>query len=189
MDYGCIKRDFIIRTWEIVKQYDTHVLGNVDEENEFEVTLLMNCLLGLLVYPAAVASKRENQSNFNDWLTQDKVVDVGSDWGLEQDYFKSAGYKDEKAITIEQLTLRNCIRQMRNSASHADFKVHDDGSKSGKLRVVVFEDNINQDGFHLEMPVENLRHLICKLARSALDNIECPEPYPGDISQLFIECS
>ncbi|MBW4458089.1 MAG: hypothetical protein KME55_38795 [Nostoc indistinguendum CM1-VF10] len=64
MEYDEIfQRDFIARTLEIVEQYEKYVMKCVSENQQFEVTLLINCLLDKIV--------RKNQIYFNtitiDW--------------------------------------------------------------------------------------------------------------------------
>lgn len=51
MEYENFGRDFIARTLIILNQYETLVMVNIAESEQFEVTLLLNCLLGLLVFP------------------------------------------------------------------------------------------------------------------------------------------
>jgi hypothetical protein len=125
-----MEHDFIQRTLEIIEQFEP-------KEHEREVTLQLNCLLGLLSYPQQIAA--HDQGSLNKWLTSDKVGKVGPEWGIQPDYIKCPGYKrvenkeGEKCpccgqalsenklepFDIKKLTLRNLIRQMRNAAAHA----------------------------------------------------------------------
>jgi hypothetical protein len=72
--YYQFERDFIRRTLKRLDQYAELVLGRVAPDNEYEVTLLMNCLLGLLVYPQQIATGTPHQKRFSNWLTHEFVI-------------------------------------------------------------------------------------------------------------------
>lgn len=171
-NYLQMERDFIERTLQIIDQYE-ELRKQFPPDNQYEVTLLMNCVLGLLVYPQQIASKPEFAPYFNRWLTADLVVNVGREWGITPHGIKSAGYKNGKnkeqiKITLEQLTLRNLIRQMRNTAAHAAFYVND---ISHQIECIEFRDASRPDGFHIVVPVSSLSTFVIKLAESALNHL------------------
>jgi len=168
-NYVQMERDFIERTLHIIHQYD-ELCSQLPLDNQYEVTLLMNCALGLLVYPQQIASRREFSRYFNAWLTADLVINVGHEWGITPQDVISAGYKNdnETKITVEQLTLRNLIRQMRNTAAHAAFYVSD---TSHQIERIEFRDASRSDGFHVILPVASLSTFVTKLAESALDRL------------------
>jgi hypothetical protein len=169
-DYVKIERDFIERTLKIIDQYEELVRGRIGPEHEYEVTLLMNCLLGLLIYPQQLADQQQWRGG--RWLTKDLVKDVGYEWGLQTDYIRSAGYKhDGTPVSVGELTLRNLVRQMRNAAAHACFKVTEGGVNSGQICEVEFQDTERTDGFHIVIPVISLEQFVRRLAESALKNI------------------
>ncbi|MCI0711124.1 MAG: hypothetical protein L0154_13285 [Chloroflexi bacterium] len=99
-DYVQMERDFIERTLKIIDQYERLVRGKVDLDKEYEVTLLMNCLLGLLIYPQQMAI----QKNMDRWLAKEFVTNAGSEWGLRREDFKSAGYKKNKKKDGDEYT-------------------------------------------------------------------------------------
>ena len=171
-NYLQMERDFIERTLKIIDQYEELVRPNLPPNDQFEVTLLMNCLLGLLVYPQQIAANRDMQKPFDRWLTNDFVAAVGHEWGIYRDYVLRAGYKreDERWIKIEwqQLTVRNLVRQMRNAVAHASFRVDD---TTHQIDAIWFEDKENKDGFLLKLPVVELEHFTRKLASSALEKL------------------
>jgi hypothetical protein len=166
--YEKIERDFIERTLRILDQYDELVRGHVDQAHEYEVTLLLNCLLGLLIYPQQVA----HQKRMDRWLTRELVMDHGHVWGIKPEYVKSAGYKsgskDAEAISIEQLTLRNLLRQMRNTAAHASFSATGRALDYAQIEAIVFQSKERTDDFHLVMPVASLERFVRKLASESL---------------------
>ena len=50
MEYVNLEIDFIDRTLKILKQYEDR-LAEKEHNERFEITLLINCLLGLLIVP------------------------------------------------------------------------------------------------------------------------------------------
>lgn len=107
--------DFIERTQKILKQYQEL---SIDEKNKYEVTLFVNCLVGLLIVP--------QQEWFNDLpetlLTKDE-------WGI-----------DPNTISIregEEKNIKNFVRHLRNSLSHYNFRFQ---SKNERISSVRFED-------------------------------------------------
>jgi hypothetical protein len=166
-NYVQIERDFIERTLKIIDQYGEIVQQQLAIDQQFEVTLLMNCLLGLLVYPQQLATKRRFTKFFNLWLTEDLIENLSDDWGIQPEYIENAGYKDGNKISLQQLTLRNMIRQMRNASAHASFGVNDN---THMIETVAFGDSA-ENGFRLVLPVGSLEKFVRKLAQSALDNI------------------
>jgi len=179
-DYQQMNSDFIRRTLRIIDQYEELVRGKVPFKNEYEVTLLMNCLLGLLIYPQQLA----HHNQWQDWLTDELVIDVGDEWGISPDDVQSPGHVWEEyrtdegvnrrrqvAIRLEELTMRNLLRQMRNTATHAHFRVSAHVSGSGQIGKIVFDDERRSMRFHVELPISSLETFVRKLALSALDNI------------------
>lgn len=171
MRYEHVTISFIERTQKLLEQYDELVMNRVDEKHQFEVTLLLNCLMGLLVFPQQLAIR--DQKKFGQWLTQDLVKEVGSDWGIAEQNVQRAGHrlKDDKpiVITFEQLTIRNLIRQMRNCIAHASL-VAESEDKEGKAIIskVVFKAGDDSADLHFWLPVSNLRLFANKIADSAI---------------------
>jgi hypothetical protein len=166
--YEKIEHDFIERTLTILDQYHELVIGHVDQVHEYEVTLLLNCLLGLLIYPQQIA----HQNRKDSWLSKDYVINHGHAWGIKPEYVKRAGYKsgnkESELISLEQLTLRNLLRQMRNTAAHASFSANGRDLDDGRLEEVVFQSHERTDDFHLVMPVASLERFVRKLAEESL---------------------
>ncbi|MBK9123484.1 MAG: hypothetical protein IPM16_10265 [Chloroflexi bacterium] len=179
-NYSTIERDFIKRTLEIIDQYEKLARAVPPPENQYEVTLLLNCLLGLLVYPQQLAGDN-HESRFEGWLTSDLFVDVHKEWGLDPEDLISPEYKlnnkrprTEFAITVDQLTMRNLVRQLRNTIAHARFS-DPKREESGHITHVEFKDDDDPErpgGFHLRLPVERLEAFVRKLAASALERLE-----------------
>lgn len=140
MEYEIFERDFIVRTMEIIRQYETHV----PSDEQFEVTLLINCLLGLLVLP-----KERCYVDIPD-------VPIGQieGWGLRAEHIKGGKYH----------TLKEIIRGMRNSVAHVRFRAIGDGSEITDLE---FSD---RSGFLAVVPVKCLKDFVIKLSQSVKGN-------------------
>lgn len=201
MIFEKIEQDFIDRTVKLLDQYKDLIRGEmtddkvrkIREDDQYEVTLLLNCLLGLLSYPHQLIAlnfpKAENrkqpwkQQHRNEWLSKDTIETVGDDWGLKLEFVRCPGFERDgtRIVDAKDLTIRNLIRQMRNCAAHASFSAHEGGSRSNKLRVVRFQERdenttkVREHGFDLEIPVENLDKFVRKFADSALQKLS-PKP-------------
>jgi hypothetical protein len=95
VDYLRIECEFISRTLELLKQYKKLAMPDLAPKEQYEVTLLINCLLGLLVFPQQLASKDERKSDFSDWLTEEKVESVYEKWHISLDDICCAGYRNK----------------------------------------------------------------------------------------------
>ncbi|HHT9134830.1 MAG TPA: HEPN family nuclease [Candidatus Avalokitesvara rifleensis] len=104
MEYTVFERDFIVRTLKIIDQYEECVMPRVPEPEQFEVTLLINCLLGLLVLP-----KERCHVNIPD-----EPINELDKWGLKAEYIINPGIGRSK----DRLTLRQVVKDMRNSVAH-----------------------------------------------------------------------
>jgi len=151
MDYKHLERDFITRSLEIIEQYDCLVAPSVEPHKQYEETLFINCLLGLLILPKerwAEQIKGLDPQDITAWGIPSKVV---ISWGSCQNCGKDS-----------DRTLKQFLRRMRNAASHTRFTpIMEHGQISGWE----FKD---RNGFHAELPKEVLREFITRLADSLL---------------------
>ena len=172
-NYEQLERGFIERTLKIIDQYEEIVRPHVGYQYEYEVTLLMNCLLGLLIYPQQIASQRGFQQRFDRWLTNERVVEVGKDWGIVPQFIESPGSKrlrdgSWETITLERFTIRELVRQLRNAAAHASFNVND---ANGQITAIEFRSQERENDFAMQIPAERLERFVRKLAESALERL------------------
>ncbi|MEW6226592.1 MAG: HEPN family nuclease [Bacillota bacterium] len=84
MEYEIFERDFIVRTLKIIRQYEKYV----PVSEQFEVTLLINCLLGLLVLP--------KERCYVD--IPDVLIEELEGWGLRADHIKAGPSRSLKEI-------------------------------------------------------------------------------------------
>ncbi|HEX3035873.1 MAG TPA: HEPN family nuclease [Thermodesulfobacteriota bacterium] len=140
MEYEIFERDFIVRTLRIIQQYEEYV----PVSQQFEVTLLINCLLGLLVLP--------KERCYVD--IPDVPINQLEGWGLCADHIKAGRYH----------SLNEIIRGMRNSVAHIRFRALGNGSE---ITDIEFSD---RSEFKAVIPVNCLKTFVTKLAQSVRTN-------------------
>ena len=136
--YENIDVDFAKRTLKIIEQYDR---SKQKGPENFEVTLLVNCLVGLLILP------HERRTN----LIPDVAIEELGEWSIDPSFIKSWGDTKKK-------TLRQLVRQLRNSVAH--FRIEAEGTEKDIERLKFSDKN----GFNASIPVGNLRAFVQKSA-------------------------
>jgi hypothetical protein len=104
--------DFIKRTKTILAQYDSF---QIVEKDKYEVTLLINCLVGLLILP---------QQNWFDQLPTELTSQ--KEWGIKPEHISRMKSGETKNV-------KDIARHLRNSIAHYKFEDFD------KTGVVTFE--------------------------------------------------
>jgi hypothetical protein len=102
-NYKNLESEFIERTLSLIRQY-YDLLDQFEYKRQFNYTLTINCLLGLIVMP------KERVISFipNDRLTSDFKNEIGL----------------ENSIINEEIkTLRDLIKSLRHSIAHFDIEV------------------------------------------------------------------
>lgn len=100
-NYRNIDTDFIERTLELISQYES-VLHKYDFDKQFNHTLLINCLLGLIVFP------KERAISF---LPKEKITkELLTEMGVENSSFNT-----------EINDLKSLIIALRHSIAHFDI--------------------------------------------------------------------
>lgn len=84
IQYGTVEIDFVRRTFAILDQYDRHVLPSVSREESYEVTLLLNCLLGLVVLPFEHLKRTKGGKGSPRICEDDQlpVLELSDEWGM-----------------------------------------------------------------------------------------------------------
>lgn len=131
--------DFAKRTLRIIEQYDK---AKQPGPENFEVTLLVNCLVGLLILP------HERRIE----VIPDVGIEELREWSIDPSFIKSWGGKDQRK------TLRQLVRRLRNSVAH--FHIEAEGTEQDIERLK-FSD---QNGFIATIPVANLRAFVKQFA-------------------------
>lgn len=140
-------RDFVTRTLTIVKEY----------EGEYDASILLNCLLGLLIVP---------KEKWFDRIPLDPIEKL-SDWGINPKSIHSFGI-DRQGNPFKP-TLRQLVKSLRNSVAH--FRI-EPLANEGKCSGFSFSD---QSGFEATVSLHELNSLVHRLASHLVD-----PPQEGD---------
>ena len=102
-NYKNIEHDFIERTMKLIAQYEG-ILHKYKFEEQYNYTLLLNCLLGVIVLP-----KERLYSHIpNHRLTKALKTEMGL---------------KKSDINTDYKTLRDLIHALRNSIAHYSFEI------------------------------------------------------------------
>ncbi|WP_457592393.1 HEPN family nuclease [Hydrogenimonas sp.] len=141
MEYENIENDFVERTLKLIREYT----------GEFEVTLLINCCLGLLVLP-----KEKHLNSIPD----EEIPLERSLWGISRERLSvdcgSCGY-----------SLKDVIRRIRNGICHFKIKTIPDGSE--EISTLEIRDRGN---FKVEFNVSQMRELAESLGQHVISHNE-----------------
>lgn len=109
--------DFVHRTQKI--------LSDLPEHTEYEVTLLLNCLYGLMVYPLEFlsANKPKCLPNFQTMI-QEKLKD----------------YVTDSVPPYGKKTCKPYSSCLRNAIAHGDFSIEKDDENSTVIELIEFQD-------------------------------------------------
>lgn len=135
MEQKGMEADFVDRTLQILKDYN----------GPYGVTLLVNCLLGLIILP--------KEKDFNHISSPDGIdfYDLGIDEKCEiRSWGKIAG---------EDRTAARFLRCMRNSVAHIKIESL---THEGEIESLRFSDD---SGFEAVFTIHRLKEMLFKLAR------------------------
>ena len=137
MDYNQIEIDFIDRTIEIMNSYNS----------KNQVTLLLNCCLGLIVLP--------KERHFNK-IPDKNIPENGILWGISR-----------KNVTVDcedcGYNLRSVIRRIRNGLCH--FKIESIPDEKNQIDKLVIKD---RGKFKVELTINELKELALSFANKIL---------------------
>lgn len=85
MNFQVVECDFIRRTLKVIDQYDEFVMPSIAEDQQFEVSLLINCLTGLLVLPFEHQKRMQKGARFPIICDDDHkpYKQLNEEWGLK----------------------------------------------------------------------------------------------------------
>ncbi|MFD1261712.1 HEPN family nuclease [Entomomonas asaccharolytica] len=153
-EYTNIKIDFISRTKDI--------LNNLQERTENDVTLLLNCCLGLLALPSQIHS---GESLYQDIFNKN-LEDIFNDyphWGLKKCFIK-------KLPDNKEYKLKDLIRRIRNGICHFHIEaICVDSNIIEKLNIKDRYNNNPSFDFEIELSVTQLKKFAIKLADEILN--------------------
>lgn len=148
--------DFIERTQKLLEQYDKLFLKNSEK---FEVTLLLNACVGLLII---CTEKYDNKlpttvKGFNE--IKAKTTKCLS-----------------KKLNSQTINVRNTCRHLRNSIAHCKFKTNN--GKDKKIESITFRDFLNRDckpeeqTFEAKIPINILKEFLIDLSTQTINKIK-----------------
>lgn len=118
-NYKNLEIDFVHRTLNLITQYE-NILHKYEYKEQYNYTLLINCLLGLVVLP-----KEKSLTYLPADLLDDKMLkDMGLVYSIINPQFN---------------TLRKLIVELRHSVSHFNIKVISDLDDEFAIDQIVFE--------------------------------------------------
>ena len=149
--YVNIEVDFINRTKLILQQYDNFT---TIEEDSYEITLCLNCLMGLIVFPQQVWNGLVPDGFLND------------EWFINKEYILNMeGIECGNALEYK---IADFVRHIRNSISHGYTRpISLSGVSNNQITHLNFKDYNprNRDLiFEAQIPVESLRKFAIKFA-------------------------
>ncbi len=183
MEYEKVELDFVKRSLAILDQYDDYVRPAIPTEQHYEVTLLLNCLLGLIVLPFEHSKRQQNNIQFPRVCDEDQtlIVNLEQSWGLDKLKIEKFDLYGRK-IKPGEATLRQIVAMFRHSMAHSQFGNGSEGRRPTGLSVdfktdsrdpiesVIIEVNLvneyrNQVEFVATISVRSLRIFATRFAR------------------------
>jgi len=149
---------FIQRTLDIIKQYKVNMSNNNDEY--YDVTLLFNCLLGLIVMPRNHLDEKKIDSQFDRDLNQDIKGTVlsandknGNPFDLKLIEY-SIGLRN--GIAHQDLSVQSLF-SIDNDNNISSIKIT--GKTKGKKHIIEYQFNVN-NGELLEKVINEILNFI-----------------------------
>jgi hypothetical protein len=133
MENKDIEKDFVQRTLHILDHYD----------GPYGVTLLINCLLGLIVLPRERGYRRISEKNVLHFAAL----------GIREGDIRSWGN-----ISPQEKTAARFLRSMRNAVAHIKIESI---SREGEIESLRFRD---ESGFEAVFGIETVKEMVRKLA-------------------------
>ncbi|MDR0436882.1 MAG: hypothetical protein LBH22_01120 [Bacteroidales bacterium] len=151
--------DFVKRTKKITEQYKEYG-GN------FDVTLLLNCLVGLLIIPYEDLRRKLPEK------LPEKIIDR-ENWGISEHDISIILDRDGME---ERKSVKNVAKHLRNSIAHYEFMAFPD--EEANIKTIRFEDRLRLSphewivSFEAIISIVNLRIFVNKLSEYYINEIE-----------------
>nr|WKN34357.1 HEPN family nuclease [Tunicatimonas sp. TK19036] len=120
-NYRNIELDFITRTLALISQYEA-LVHRYEFKEQYNYTLLLNCLLGLVVMP----KERTITHIPADRITQE----LRREMGLVESW-----------VDPDIITLRQLIVKLRHAIAHFDIEITSDNQEDFLIDKIVFRDS------------------------------------------------
>jgi len=127
-NYKDLEFEFIERSLALISQYEGIATG-FDFKEQYNYTLLINCLLGLIVMP------------------KERIISYIPQERLTQEFKKGIGLENSK-VNGDIKNLKELIIALRHSIAHFDIKV-ESHNKKFLIDEIVFMDNSNSRDYEI----------------------------------------
>lgn len=150
-NYTDLEVEFIERTMELIEQY----YGELEKyryEKQFNYTLILNCMLGLIVMP------------------KEKVISYVPNDRLTSDFKKHIGLVNSD-LHDDIKTLRNLIQRLRNSIAHFNINVISEDDQK-RIDWIEFIDSENGNKSIARFRANEILPFLKHYSSSLLENIK-----------------
>lgn len=150
-NYKDIEYDFIDRTIKLISQYHKN-LEQYEFDEQFNFTLTINCLLGLIVMP------------------KERVISFIPQTRLSNDFRAEIGISNS-IFDSKILTLRDLVKALRNSVAHFDIKVISEDDDN-LINWIEFSDSQNYGRLVAKFQSKELLPFLEYYSRCLLSNLK-----------------
>jgi len=150
-NYPELEIDFIKRTMELIHQYYSE-LEKYPYEKQYNYTLILNCMLGLIVMP------------------KEKVISYVPNDRLTSDFKKQIGL-DSSVIDDDIKKLQSLIQGLRNSIAHFNINVISEDEKK-RIDWIEFIDSENDNKVIAKFRANEILPFLKHYSSSLLENIK-----------------
>ena len=150
------EHDFVDRTSKILSQYDDY-FKDKDISKKFEVTLMINSFVGLLILPQ------------QEWFDQlpEELISMG-EWGIDVKHIGFIRNKNDNKKSVKAVATH-----LRNSVVHYNFIAFE--NKKDEISQIQFLDYTDKSKstktFEATVPVANLRRFLDKFSQTMIEKM------------------
>ena len=150
-DENNFAKEFFERTIYNLNLYNTQN-ATCNNEFKYEVTQLINSLLGLIVFV------KEEGISFDSI----QLSDIKSHADMVWNYCHREGGR------LEEKNFKNFLRHIRNAIAHKRLSIK--SSNTNEISSIVFKDKDQRNHFEVELSVDELKNLVLKLSQCIEQN-------------------
>lgn len=150
MTYENFIKDFADRTMENLKIIEDISLKK-ENESGFEITQLINSMIGLLIFPQ---QKYFNQLKKFD--SNDEIIEI---------------FKNAKEENGENKNFAIMLRHMRNSISHNNLKIHPNALQKSITEIEFWDKKSNKETARFTLKISDIKKILIKI-HNLVEDIE-----------------
>ena len=151
-NYKDLEFEFIERTIALITQYNS-IVEQFPYKEQFNYTLIINCLLGLIVMP------------------KERIITYIPNYRLTADLKKEIGLENSEINDTSSKTLRDLIQNLRNSIAHFDIEVVSE-DKDQSIDWIKFKESQNGDSTIIKFKATEIMPFLKYYSNLLLDNLE-----------------